>query len=104
MSPDALRAWIERGEWKSISPRMVSAKLAMAESKYLHLVSVYAPTFHAPEQEKIEFYNDLQAVIDGKTLKHKETMYVTFADLRKAYDSVPRAAMWKVLQKIWHST
>ena len=34
-----------------------------------------------------------------KTLEHKETMYITFVDLRKAYDSVPREAMWKALQK-----
>ena len=56
-------------EWKSFSPRMVSAKLAMAESKYLHLVGVYAPTFHAPEQEKIEKIDDLQAVIDGVSVR-----------------------------------
>ncbi len=27
-------------------------------------------------------------------------MFITFVDLRKAYDSVPREAMWKVLVKL----
>ena len=34
-----------------------------------------------------------------KTLEHEDTLYLTFVDLRKAYDSVPRAAMWRVLEK-----
>ena len=34
-----------------------------------------------------------------KILEHKETMYITFVDLRKAYDSVPQEAMRKALQK-----
>ena len=34
-----------------------------------------------------------------KTLEHDDTLYLTFVDLRKAYDSVPPAAMWRVLEK-----
>ena len=34
-----------------------------------------------------------------KTIEHEEVLYVVFVDLRKAYDSVPREAMWKVLEK-----
>ena len=34
-----------------------------------------------------------------KTLEHEETVYIVFVDLRKAYDSVPREAMWKALEK-----
>ena len=33
-----------------------------------------------------------------KTIEHEES-YIIFVDLRKAYDSVPREAMWKVLGK-----
>ena len=29
----------------------------------------------------------------------KKPNYLTFVDLRKAYDSVPRAAMWRVLER-----
>ena len=31
--------------------------------------------------------------------EHGESLYVLFVDLRKAYDSVPRQALWKVLEK-----
>ena len=34
-----------------------------------------------------------------KTLEHKEMMHITFVDLRKAYNSVPREVMWKALRK-----
>ena len=34
-----------------------------------------------------------------KTLEHEETVYIVFVDLKKAYDSVPREAMWKALEK-----
>ena len=34
-----------------------------------------------------------------KILEHKEVIYMTFVDLRKAYDSVPQEAMRKAQQK-----
>ena len=34
-----------------------------------------------------------------KTQDNKEQLYVVFVDLRKAYDSVPHMAMWRVLEK-----
>ena len=36
----------------------------MKEGKHLVIVSVYAPTFHSPQQDKDDFYADLQRVID----------------------------------------
>ena len=33
-----------------------------------------------------------------KAREHGESLYVLFVDLRKAYDSVPRQALWKVLE------
>ena len=35
-----------------------------------------------------------------KAREHGESLYVLFVDLRKAYDSVPRQALWKVLQNM----
>lgn len=32
--------------------------------------------------------------------EHKEKLFITFVDLKKAYDSVPKEAMWKVLRKL----
>ena len=34
-----------------------------------------------------------------KAREHDESFYVLFVDLRKAYDSVPSQALWKVLEK-----
>ena len=34
-----------------------------------------------------------------KARERGESLYVLFVDLRKAYDSVPRQALWKVLEK-----
>ena len=35
-----------------------------------------------------------------KSWEHKEKVFFTFVDLKKAYDSVPRQALWKVLRKL----
>lgn len=35
-----------------------------------------------------------------KSIEHDTPLYVLFVDLKKAYDSVPRAALWQVLQKL----
>ena len=34
-----------------------------------------------------------------KAIEHRESLYMAFVDLRKAYDSVPRDAMWRVLER-----
>ena len=34
-----------------------------------------------------------------KVIEHEELLYVVLVDLRKAYDSVPCTAMWRVLEK-----
>ena len=34
-----------------------------------------------------------------KAIEHNTKVFLLFVDLRKAYDSVPRSAMWLVLQK-----
>ena len=34
-----------------------------------------------------------------KAREHGESLYMLFVDLRKAYDLVPRQALWKVLEK-----
>ena len=34
-----------------------------------------------------------------KTIKHDETLFVLFIDLKKAYNSIPRQDLWQVLKK-----
>ena len=34
-----------------------------------------------------------------KVREHNEALYILFVDLRKAYDSIPRQSLWKVLEK-----
>ena len=34
-----------------------------------------------------------------KAREHNQSLYMLFVDLRKAYDSVPKQALWKVLEK-----
>ena len=34
-----------------------------------------------------------------KTREHDDSLFVRFVDLKKAYDSVPRCALWRVLEK-----
>ena len=34
-----------------------------------------------------------------KTREHQDALFTLFVDLRKAYDSVPREALWQVLDK-----
>ena len=35
-----------------------------------------------------------------KSWEHSAKLFVTFIDLQKAYDSVPRNAMWMALRKL----
>ena len=35
-----------------------------------------------------------------KSVEHASELYVLFVDLKKAYDSIPRSALWIVLQKL----
>jgi len=36
-----------------------------------------------------------------KTREHGDHLFLLFVDLKKAYDSVPRAALWTILEKWW---
>ena len=44
-------------------------------------------------------YDFLCKTLIEKTLEHEETVYITFVNLKKAYDSVPCEALWKALEK-----
>ena len=37
--------------------------------------------------------------LDEKAIEHNTKLFLLFVDLCKAYDSVPRAALWCALQK-----
>ena len=69
LGPKAAKAWRDGGEqWEPVSSRVVTARLRLdkvgSQHPFLHLVSVYAPTFRAPQQEKDDFFADVQMVID----------------------------------------
>ena len=36
-----------------------------------------------------------------KTIEHQSKLFMLFVDLRKAYDSVPRCALWKIYGDDW---
>ena len=71
--PALATAWKEAGEeWKAVSSRIIKARLKVVSKQlsgrntpiFLTMVSVYAPTFRAPEVEKERFYSDLQVTLD----------------------------------------
>ena len=73
LHPASAAAWREAGkEWKAVSPRIVRARLKMSTEQsagtrtptYVTVVSVYAPTFRAPVEQKEQFYSDLQDTLD----------------------------------------
>ena len=69
LSPEAAKAWRDGGEqWEPVSPRIVTARLKVdsmgKHHRYIHLISVYAPTFRAPQQVKDDFFADVQMVLD----------------------------------------
>ena len=35
-----------------------------------------------------------------KSVEHRSRQFITFVDLKKAYDSVPRTALWRALEKL----
>ncbi|XP_050675965.1 uncharacterized protein LOC126972906 [Leptidea sinapis] len=50
---------------KGINDRLMTLRLHMAPRKYLHLVSVYAPTMTTPDEDKLQFYENLRDVLLG---------------------------------------
>ncbi len=35
-----------------------------------------------------------------KSIEHRSKQFITFVDLQKAYDSIPRKALWRALEKL----
>ena len=44
-------------------------------------------------------YDFCGKAVDGKTREHEDSLFMIFIDLKKAYDFVPRSALWSVLVK-----
>ena len=73
LDPGMARLWKDSGEvWKPISSRIVSARLKLSDKRrptaspvFLSIVSVYAPTHRASQEDKNRFFDDLQAVVDS---------------------------------------
>ena len=51
------------------------------------------------EGERVQCYGVCCEVNGRKCREHDDSLFVLFIDLKKAYDSVPRMALWSVLQK-----
>ena len=70
LSPEAAKAWRDGDEqWKAVSSRIITARLRIGREgrhhQYMFLVSVYAPTFRAPQKVKDDFFADVQMVLDS---------------------------------------
>ena len=66
LSRKAKDAWKEGGsKWKACSSRLIVATLAMGrhQNDRLHVLSCYAPTYGASQEEKEQFYVDLQQAL-----------------------------------------
>ena len=67
LSPEAAKAWRDGGEqWEPVSS---TARLRLDSTdkhhQFIYLISVYAPTFCAPQQVKDDFFADVQMVLDN---------------------------------------
>ncbi|PVD22650.1 hypothetical protein C0Q70_15905 [Pomacea canaliculata] len=60
MTPEAARALIA---WEPVSPRLMSARFNFKGRK-ITIIQCYAPTSEAKEEEKEDFHNSLQALVD----------------------------------------
>ncbi len=75
LDPTLAERWNSGGEeWKLVSSRIVSARLQLCDRAvggrrqgpvFGSIVSVYAPTHRASQEDKDKFFADLQGVIDG---------------------------------------
>lgn len=48
---------------KGINDRIITLRLPLSSNKYIHLISVYAPTLPSPDEEKTKFYYELNQVL-----------------------------------------
>ena len=74
MSSAVATAWRNSDEcWRAVSSRIVCARLKlehrggrkMIRDTYLSVVSVYAPTYNSPQEQKDVFYDDLCCTINS---------------------------------------
>ncbi|XP_049869331.1 uncharacterized protein LOC126369082 [Pectinophora gossypiella] len=49
---------------KGINDRIITLRLQLSPKKYIHLISVYAPTLPSPDEEKAKFYFELKQVLN----------------------------------------
>ena len=68
LNPEMQRAWERAGcEVKYVSERLIKVKLEI-EGRTFHVISVYAPTLRASEQDKDRFYEQLkQLTLDKRS-------------------------------------
>lgn len=49
---------------KGISDRIITLRLQLTSNKYIHLISIYAPTLPSPDEEKFKFYQELRSILE----------------------------------------
>ena len=98
LDPALAATWRAAGEdWSAVSSRIVRARLKMGTEQvdgartptYITVVSVYAPTFRAPVEEKEKFYSDLQDTLDGVS---EQDLLLIVGDLNTRVGSTEWAA------------
>ena len=98
LDPALAASWRAAGEdWIAVSPRVVRARLKIGTEQvdgartptYITVVSVYAPTFRAPVEEKEMFYSDLQDAVDGVS---EQDLLLIVGDLNARVGSTERGS------------
>ena len=63
------------GDWRAISSRILCAKIKLRQNRsrrevFVSVISVYAPIYISPQEQKDKFYYDLQQGADSVPENH----------------------------------